>query len=288
MIRSRAGFTLVELLIVLVMLGLVGGITVRVLTDTQRITVAQGERAMMQSTARTGALVVPSELREVNPALGDIMAMDDTSITYRGMRTLAVSCDLPTAAVVRVATASIQGLRGFVAGDSVMVFAEGDALDGIPFADEADTRDDDGWAPGVITGVSTATACGNGAPGTTLLIAGGLLPNGNPASFRQAAVVRGYEETTLAAYTDGNGDDMLGMITKDQSIQPVLGPLAADSGLRLVYRDGSGNITTTTTAVRSIDVTVRSITSRPVHKGQGYPAVEYDSLRTRIALRNAF
>ena len=288
MIRSRGGFTLVELLIVLVMLGLVGGITVRVLTDTQRITVAQGERAMMQSTARTGALVVPSELREINPALGDIMAMDDTSITYRGMRTLAVSCDLPAPPVVRVATSSIQGLRGFAVGDSIMIFSEGVLIDGIPYAEEADTRDDDGWALGIITGVSTATACGTGVPGTTLVIAGGLLPGEVAGSFRQVAVVRGYEETTLAAYTDGNGDDMLGMITKDQSIQPVLGPLAADSGLRMTYRDGSGNVTNTATAVRSIDVTVRSITSRPVHKGQGYPAVEYDSLRTRIALRNAF
>src|SRR5690606_21167201 len=96
LVRSRSGFTLIELMIVLVMLGLVGAITVKVLTGTQRVTVAQGERALMQSTARTGVLVLPSELREINPALGDITSMSATSITYRSMRTLAVSCAAPT------------------------------------------------------------------------------------------------------------------------------------------------------------------------------------------------
>ena len=88
--RSRAGFTLVELLIALTLLGIVGAVTVRLLSDTQRVTTAQGERAHMQATTRVGALVMPTELREINPAMGDITAMSDTSIEYRGMRNLAM------------------------------------------------------------------------------------------------------------------------------------------------------------------------------------------------------
>jgi prepilin-type N-terminal cleavage/methylation domain-containing protein len=286
LIRSRQGFTLVEMLIVLVMLGLVGGITVRVLTGTQRITLAQGERAMMQSTTRTGVLVVPSELREINPALGDIRAMDDTSITYRGMRTLAVTCATPTLTTVRVPTAGILGLKPFVANDSILLFVEG--LD-------ADITGDDGWARARIASVSTATACAGGAPGTTLTLDTGILmADGSgmaptAAQLGPVAVVRGFEQTTMAAYRATDGQTWLGMFRNDGGvIEPVLGPLAADSGLRLTYRDGNGNVTATPADVQSIDIRVVGRTSRAVHRGQKTAAIEFDSLTTRVALRNTF
>ena len=280
MIRTRSGFTLIELLIVLVMLGLVGGITVRVLTDTQRITVAQGERALMQATARAGALVVPAELREINPAFGDITAMDETSITYRSMRTLATTCVPPTTTSLRVATAGIRGLRDFAVGDSLLVFAEGA---------DPNSADDDDWALSAITAISTATACPDGTAGTTLTMANSTMPDASAPVYGQFAIVRGFLETTMESYVDGDGVTWLGMASPStEEIQPVLGPIAADSGLRLAYRDAAGVVTATATDVRSIDVAVISITSRPVHKGQQTPAVEYDSLSTRVALRNSF
>ena len=101
-------------------------------------------------------------------------------------------------------------------------------------------------------------------------------------------VVRGFQKTTLASYVS-DGKTWLGMQgSNDDQMQPVLGPLAADSGLTLRYRDNTGAETTTQTAVETIDVKVIGVTSRPVHNGQHTPAVEYDSLTTRIALRNTF
>lgn len=287
LMRGRAGFTLVELLIVLVMLGLVGAITVRVLTDTQRLTVAQGERAMVQTTTRTGVLVLPTELREINPGFGDITQMNDTSITYRGMRNLAISCTAPTTAAVRVATASIEGLKGFSVNDSILVFFEGN---------EPNSPNDDDWVLARVQGISTGTACDDGRPGTTLTFAGSpTMSDGSPVDNtafgnNPMAVVRAFEKTTIAAYEDDNGDTWLGMLgpSDGTTIQPVLGPLAADSGLTLTYRDGSGAITTNPLLVQSIDVRVIGITTRPVHKGSSTPAIEYDSLTTRIALRNTF
>lgn len=280
--HARRGFTLIELLIVLVMLGLVGAITVKVLTGTQRITVAQGERAMMQSTSRTGVLVVPSELREINPALGDIKAMTDASIQYRAMRAFGVTCDAPTLTTLRVPTAGIQGLSGFAAGDSVLVFAEGA---------DADYTYDDTWAVGRIKAVATGTACGSGAAGTTLTLDSDLvLDDGmfTPAVLGPVTVVRGFEITTMGAYTDGSGDTWLGMEKESNGMQPVLGPIAADSGLRLTYLDGTGAVTATPADVRTIEIKVIGMTSRPVHQGQKTAAFEYDSLTTRVALRNTF
>lgn len=220
--RSRAGFTLVELLIVMVLMGMVGAIVVRVLTDTQRLTVAQSEQAMVQSTTRTGVLVLPSELREINPALGDIKVMDDTSITYRGMRTLGISCVQPTKASVRVLTSSIAGLKvDFLANDSLLLFVEGDPT----------TATDDGWALARVAAVSSATACPTG-PGTTLTLQPNVRMADNPAVepddswFPAVAIVRGFENTVIASYEDANGDTWLGMESPaGAAIQPVLGPL---------------------------------------------------------------
>lgn len=286
LIRGRRGFTLVELLIVLVMLGLVGTITVRVLTDSQRLTVAQGERAMMQSTARTGVLVLPTELREINPSLGDITAMNDTSIEYRALRTLAVTCVAPTTTQVRVPTATIQGIGSFAVGDSVLVFMEG-----------ADKHypDDDDWGRARVAGRSTATACPDGRPGTTLTLEAGMKYGAGAGTNvtnadlvnSLAAVVRGIEHTTMAAYRDPAGVTWLGMRTNG-AIQPILGPLAADSGLRLTYRDAAGNVTATPANVTNIDVRIVAVTDRAIHNGSKTPAVQYDSLTTRIALRNTF
>lgn len=284
-IRARGGFTLVELLIVVVMLGLIGMITVRVLTDTQRLTLAQGERAMMQSTARTGVLVLPTELREINPSLNDITAMDDTSITYRAMRTLAVACVPPTTTSVRVKTSSIQGLKPFTVTDSVLVFVEG--LDKY-------YPDDDDWARARITGVSTATACPDGSPGTTLTLAANMTHGTSTVTTNAdlangvSAIVRGFEKTVLAAYRDAGGVTWLGMGPVGGAIQPIIGPLAADSGLRLTYRDAAGAVTASMTNVTNVDVRIVARTDRAIHRGQKTAAVEYDSLTTRIALRNTF
>jgi prepilin-type N-terminal cleavage/methylation domain-containing protein len=286
--RTRAGFTLVELLIVMVLVGLVGMVLVRVLTDTQRITVAQGERAMMQSATRTGVLVVPAELREINAWMGDIIAMSDSSITYRGLRAMAVACGPTTTAGTLVETASIQGLGSFAVNDSVLVFVEG--LDPL-------SVDDDTWALARISSVATA-ACPNTNPGTLLGFAGTMavfdLATGTWQTsilpvFGDAAVIRKFEHTTLALYQDGEGVSWLGMQgPSDAGIQPVVGPLAADDGFTLAYLDVNGNPAGSPELVRSIDVKVVGVTSRQIREGNTPLAYKFDSLSTRVALRNSF
>ncbi len=63
--RNTRGFTLVELMVVVVMMAIVGGATVRMLVNTQRLSREQAERVGLQSSLRTGAFLVPSELAEV-------------------------------------------------------------------------------------------------------------------------------------------------------------------------------------------------------------------------------
>lgn len=283
-IRGRAGFTLVELMIVVVLLGIVGAVTVRMLTDAQRLTVAQGERAQLQSTNRTGAIVLPVELREVNPALGDITFMSADTIRYRGMRNFGVTCLTPTATTAVVLASSVGGLRGFANGDSVLVFVEGDVT----------TLDDDRWAKAVIAAapVTAAAVCPGSLAGTTLVFstAGGGMrfddDNTAVTGLQNGAVIRAFTHTRLGTYIS-NGRTWLGMAANDDAFEPLIGPLMADSGLNLVYRDRLGNVTNVATNVRSIDVTIRGEASREVHtKGTGAPQLINDSLVTRVTLRN--
>ena len=64
--RPRRGFTLVEVMIALVILGIVTGAIYRLLDANRRIAVAQAEQVMLQSNVRTGSLIGPNELRELN------------------------------------------------------------------------------------------------------------------------------------------------------------------------------------------------------------------------------
>ena len=103
--RNHRGFSLVELLVVLVIMTIVTGGIYKLLNSTQRISRAQTERIDLQSNVRSASIVVPNELREINNVLGaalpstqvDILAKSDTSITYRAMRGLGFVCTGTTA-----------------------------------------------------------------------------------------------------------------------------------------------------------------------------------------------
>ena len=61
--RYRRGFTLVEILVSLVVMVIVTGAIYKMLTSSQRLSRAQAERVSLQSNVRSGALIVPAELR---------------------------------------------------------------------------------------------------------------------------------------------------------------------------------------------------------------------------------
>ena len=76
---QRRGFTLVEVLIALVIMGIVTGAIYRLLNTNQRLSLAQAEQVSLQSNVRTGSLIVPSELRELNTVLGSLERPGTTS-----------------------------------------------------------------------------------------------------------------------------------------------------------------------------------------------------------------
>src|SRR5437870_6978067 len=83
---ARRGYTLIELLIALVLLGMVSGAIYKVLVNNQRLYLAQTQQIDLQQNMRAAAAILPAEFRELDAADGDIRAMSATSITIRAMR----------------------------------------------------------------------------------------------------------------------------------------------------------------------------------------------------------
>jgi prepilin-type N-terminal cleavage/methylation domain-containing protein len=275
---SRRGFTLIEVLIALVIMGIVTGAIYQLLNTNQRLALAQSEQASLQSNVRTGSLVVPNELRELNTVSAggadqnDVTAADPDGITYRAMRGLGFVCQAPGATELRLLESSWTGLRAPDATrDGLYVFLEGNV----------DEDEDDQWVQMDITAVVPST-CG-AAAAYKLTVAG-------PPAVPVNTPVRVFELMRLELYPDA-GQWWLGASSEKAApgvLQPVLGPLT-DDGFLLEYLDSNGNDAAgNLTAIQSIRVTVRGLTDGAVRPGgsgeMGHPE---EALATQVLLRNS-
>ncbi len=277
---QRRGFTLIEVLIALVIMGVVTGAIYQLLNTNQRLSLAQAEQVNLQSNVRSGSLVVPNELRELNTWLGggadrnDVLAAASDGITYRAMRGLGFVCQAPAGNQLIVSVTSWSGLRDPDASrDDLYVFVDGP---------DTDEDDDDTWSQVILTGATnTAGACG-ASDGYVLTGAGAMpvVPLNTP--------VRVFERMRLELYS-ADGQWWLGAspVKPGVNLQPVLGPLT-DDGLQLVYFNSAGAVTADLTAISSIGITVQGLTEDAVRAGgagpMGHPE---ETLATQVLLRNS-
>lgn len=289
--RLRAGFTLVELLVTLVIFGIVATTIMRVLLSSQRVTAAQQMRATMQSNLRVASFVVPNELRMLNQSdTTDILDISDTSITYRAMRGYYVVCATISSATSITVTRVQNSAYGFdyrepVAGDSAFIFWENDTA----------KTSDDKWPRVRITNVASAT-CSYPAAGTAgkTFTLGGINTGVYPLDrFYVGAPVRTFEITTLSLY-DQDGKKWLGMCTGDPcTLEPVVGPLADEGGFLLTRYDDNNNVVTGNTfanrnSLRALRVRFVGRTEQAISRGTEATgrAVLNDTLTTLVTLRN--
>ncbi|HEX9581397.1 MAG TPA: prepilin-type N-terminal cleavage/methylation domain-containing protein [Gemmatimonadales bacterium] len=231
MLRARRGFTLAELAVALSLFGVFAGAVVRLLVTFQRQYVRQAERAELQTTLRMAAGLLVQDLRELDatdPAGSDLLEAGDSSITYKAMRGLYITCVTSRAPAIYLDTV-FMGLRGVDAEyDSVLVFA----------GSAAPPPNDDRWIHGDVASVSRGSDCPGARPsvrlGLELAAAVESLPAGSP--------VRLFEIVQWRAYRDAAGDTWLGQRRRQKAsgwsaIQPVAGPLEP-RGLRFAYYPG--------------------------------------------------
>ena len=276
--RVAAGFSLLEVVVAMSVTLLVSGAIYQLLVTTQRLTRAQSEHLMLQSSVRNAVLVVLNELRELNTAAGlgpernDILSGTPTAVSYRASRGFGVLCQPAGATQIRLARSTFIGARDPQPGrDSAYVFLEGDGT----------RADDDFWQAIAIAGVSTSGACaGTAEPGITLTVPTTAplvgLAAGTPVRIGEIMELRLYQSESKW---------WLGMrsVTSGEVIQPLAGPLASD-GLRLQYLDRNGASTMDLSAVRSISIAIRGISAGVTHANDAALSQE---LVSNVVLRNS-
>jgi len=291
MSRGRRGFTMIELLVALVLLGIVSAAVYRVLVNNQRLYMAQTQRIDLSQNIRAAGSILPAEFRELDASEGDITAMTSTSITIRAMRWLGFACNQPglggalgaVSVIVRGGTPGqpmFFGSRAINNSDGVLVFYDGDK----------NSRLDDFWQPGTITATPNGQNCDDGTNGQRLILnmtpfllgpnVAGAIPLGAP--------VRGWELVNYQLYRPaGDTSWYVGFQPAGAAgPQPLIGPVLTN-GLTFQYYAADGAVTAVKSQVARIDIVVRARTAAAVRAGgQAAAATMVDSVVTSVALRN--
>jgi prepilin-type N-terminal cleavage/methylation domain-containing protein len=277
--HTRAGFTLVEMLMAMIIFLVTASliyISMRLMEKVQR---SASEKAGNQLTVRSGSQTVAAELREVNNVVSsgssDLVAISSSGVTYWAMRNSGMTCQVSSNEVRIRLGSTYSGYRlPVMLRDSLLVFADRDTT----------SVADDQWVQHPILGPASNSTCPDGAAALAINIGGGLVV----ADYQVPGPVRTFELMRLAITTSG-GRQYLGAqsLSGGGGMEPVIGPITS-GGLQFVYRDQAGTVTNVPSAVRTIDLTVRSESSRPVTTlGGGVGALLSDSLALRVLLRNA-
>lgn len=293
----RPGVTLAELLVVLVILGIVGGVIMRVIVRQQRFYASAAELTSTRADLRDLATVLPADLRGISSAGGDIYAMSDSAIDFRlpvGRSTVCVLGIGGLSVVVPPATlASRSGVTTWltapVQNDSMLIYDEG------PTTGAAD----DLWRPYKITAAPVAASCPTttGFTATAAEAAAGSSITLNvalPGTSPVGAPIHFFRRAHYGLFLTGSGKTMLGYFDCPAgvcgAVTPVAGPFlpyaVTGSGIQFTYYDSTGAVTAVRTSVARIDVVVRAQTAAPVALSGGTRSYVRDSLAFTVSLRN--
>ncbi|HEY2378443.1 MAG TPA: type II secretion system protein [Gemmatimonadaceae bacterium] len=297
----RRGFTLPEMLFVLVIFGLVAGALMRIILRQQRFYASTTDLIAMRTTLRDIGEALPSDLRGISSVGGDIYAMSDSAIDFRLSTGISVICSIGVARLTAVIpptnlsnkSALTTWISAPTTGDTMFVYNPG----------STSALSDDSWqgpipvtaALGVgtcptSTGFTSTTS--EASNSITLTFSTALAANvvpGNVIRFYRHAKYKLFQPVGSSSWYLGYQECPAGLCG---TMQPVAGPYLAYSanpgstGLRFVFRDSTGAVTATTPQVARIDIVAKAQTENPIRM-PGRPEDYYsDSLVVTVALRN--
>ena len=302
---ARAGVTLAELMVVLVIMGLVGAVILRVVVRQQRFYQSAAEITSTRADLRDLATALPTDLRGISSVGGDIYAMSDSSIDFRLTMGQSTACQvIPGVAAVVIPPATLASRSGVttwssapVLGDSVLIYDEG----------ASNALSDDVWRQYKITAAPAAAACpiATGFTATAAEAAAGIQLTLNavpPATTPQGSSMVFFRRAHYGLFRNTAGKTMLGyydcpaavcpvvVSPATTAMTPVAGPFlpyaATGSGVQFTYYDSLGAVTAVPTNVARIDVVVRAQTAAPVALVGSARSYVQDSLNFTVSLRN--
>lgn len=151
--RGRRGVTLIELIMVLTVLGIVGGLLTNVLIKQQRFNRALTETADSRSRMRDIATILPTDLRGASSIGRDILTVGLTSMQFRSSIGSSVLCGIAGGAVIELPPATLASGQVLTAwinppkpGDVAFIYDDGTGRGNA----------DDSWTQFTITDTTSA------------------------------------------------------------------------------------------------------------------------------------
>ncbi len=293
--RRRTGFSLIELLVVIVLMSIVMGAIYRVITRQQRFYVGVNEVMAQRSQLRQATAVLPLELRNVSSAGGDFIAVSDSVLEMRVQVGTSLVCAIdPSRGYIDLPPMNLAAghtLTAFTTmprpGDEAFIYDDGTITGNV----------DDTWVRRELTSVASPTTC-IGAPYSQAaddakarwrLNFGPTLPAtvviGAPVRITRIVRYSLYKATdgqSYLGYEDYNGSAWSGM-------EVVAGPYDATDGVQfLFYAEDGTQIASVPSAnpIARVDLAVRGTTARAINV-EGITRGHYaDSLAVSVAIRN--
>jgi prepilin-type N-terminal cleavage/methylation domain-containing protein len=276
------GFTLVELLVGLLLLGIISVGIYRVLVKNQQLYLTQGQKMDVAQNLRAASAILPAELREIDAADGDIIGMGSDSIRIRAYRVFAITCTAPvlggalTGLALNVRQYLTFGVRNFQNGDSILIFYEGDST----------KRADDTWAQGVLTSAPTASTCPTDLKASYLMtvsLKAGTWAN-TAGSMLKGTPVRVFETITYKNVLASDGNYYLSY-RNASGLTPLVGPLTS-TGLTFAYYDSTGAVTAVAANVKRIRIALSYQSAQQVRQANGSIGSILQSDTLQVTLRN--
>jgi len=318
--HRRAGFTLVELLVALVLFGVIAGAIINLVARQQRFYRGATEMIDTRTQLRQAASVLPTDIRGLSSVSGDITLMTDTAVQFVGIFGSAVVCGRPAGGGNVIYITPPDLARHTLT--SWYRLPKGTAQAGFDvaflFDEKVDTSavDDDWSSNALVQGpAASAGACAGSPLFDPALDAGKngysmLLASGIPSTVKDGAAVRFGRIVRYSIYKAADNKWYLGFkncagsITCGVTTEPVSGPYrdwttsggGNTNGLGFTYYDSTGaQISPSTNAsdmarIARIDVKLRGagteVKNRASYQAQSGNTVFTDSLTLRIAIRN--
>lgn len=294
--RRRRGFTLTELLITIVILGLLGSAVASLMLGQQRHFQRTSEEMTVRRNLRKAMAMLPTELQGISSPGGDISAFSSGSITFRSTIGSSLICakgsgtqiDVPPVNTTRTTTSSWYTLPA--AGDTV--FALRNDSSGI---------DGDYWSAHRITAVAASASYCPTATYTDAALDNGKLRyrfSVTPALPDSVLTGGALRFTRSARYNMTQAPSGRWYINRQEMVGgvwlanvPVAGPFVAPGlgntgGLVLAYFDSTGAVTANASRIARIGVQLRAqgnSSSGPVGTST---TIVRDSVSIGIAVRN--
>lgn len=294
--RVRRGFSLVELLVAMVVAGVVLALLTLTGLRQQRLIADLFDDAALSGQLREASALLPTDLRVLGSAAGDLREARDTALEARGTIASAVVCDTARGSVVLAAgTDSADTYTSYATsiqpGDTAWLYQS--------------VNGNESWVPRAINSVA-ATAAGRCAPIGPLLraeVAARARTAITLDSAVDAAVIgrplRVTRSLRLSLYRSSDGTWNLGerdwnpSTQRFNSIQPLAGPFlpANTAGLTFEYLDSNRAAMPTPLAdpraAAAIAFTLRGETRYAVRAlGATQQGRRVDTARVVVLLRN--